>query len=53
MPNLYVSGMERLCGKVKLQGAKNSALPILAASLIVKERPSYIIVPILPTFVPL
>ena len=36
MPNLYVSGMERLCGKVKLQGAKNSALPILAASLIVK-----------------
>lgn len=36
MPNLYVSGMERLSGKVKLQGAKNSALPILAASLIVR-----------------
>ena len=36
MPNLYVSGLERLSGKVKLQGAKNSALPILAASLIVK-----------------
>ncbi len=36
MPKLYIEGGKRLSGEIKLQGAKNSALPILAAALMVK-----------------
>ncbi len=36
MPHLTISGGRTLNGKVKLQGAKNSALPILAATLLAK-----------------
>ncbi len=36
MPHLTISGGRRLKGSVKLQGAKNSALPILAATLLCK-----------------
>ncbi len=36
MSKLFIRGGERLEGKVVLQGAKNSVLPILAASLVIK-----------------
>lgn len=36
MSKLIVEGGRRLCGEVKLQGAKNSVLPILAATLLIK-----------------
>ncbi len=36
MSNLYIRGSVPVFGKLRIQGAKNSALPILAASLIVK-----------------
>lgn len=35
MAKLYIEGGNRLSGRIKLQGAKNSALPILAASFLV------------------
>ncbi|MBQ1187046.1 MAG: UDP-N-acetylglucosamine 1-carboxyvinyltransferase [Clostridia bacterium] len=35
MAKLYIEGGKRLTGKIKLQGAKNSALPLLAASMLV------------------
>ena len=35
MAKLYIEGGKRLSGKIKLQGAKNSALPLLAASILV------------------
>lgn len=35
MARLYIEGGNRLSGKIKLQGAKNSALPILAASFLI------------------
>lgn len=34
MPKIKIEGGRRLCGAVSLQGAKNSALPILAASFL-------------------
>lgn len=34
MAQLYIEGNRPLCGSVKIHGAKNSALPILAASFI-------------------
>ena len=34
MCELYVEGGERLYGELEIQGAKNSVLPILAASLL-------------------
>lgn len=33
-----ISGGGRLCGKVRINGAKNSALPIIAASLLAKGK---------------
>lgn len=36
MAKLYIRGGNRLSGEITLQGAKNSALPILAAALLVK-----------------
>ncbi len=36
MSKIYIRGGERLSGKLDLQGAKNSVLPILAASLVIK-----------------
>lgn len=38
MPKLFITGGNRLEGDVKLQGAKNSALPILAATILVRGR---------------
>lgn len=35
MAKLYIEGGRRLSGEIKLQGAKNSALPILAATLLI------------------
>ena len=35
MAKLYIEGGRRLNGEIKLQGAKNSALPLLAAALLV------------------
>ena len=35
MAKLYIEGGKRLAGEIKLQGAKNSALPLLAAALLV------------------
>ena len=35
MAKLYIEGGKRLSGEIKLQGAKNSALPLLAAALLV------------------
>ncbi len=34
MSKLYINGGKRLCGEVKVHGAKNSVLPILAATLL-------------------
>lgn len=34
MSKLIIEGGKRLCGKIEVQGAKNSALPILAATLL-------------------
>ncbi len=36
MPKIYISGGKPLSGDIELQGAKNSALPILAAAFMVK-----------------
>ena len=36
MSRFIVSGGERLSGEVEVQGAKNSALPILAATILTK-----------------
>ena len=36
MADFYITGGEKLAGEIKLQGAKNSALPILAAALLVR-----------------
>ncbi|MBQ4320614.1 MAG: UDP-N-acetylglucosamine 1-carboxyvinyltransferase [Oscillospiraceae bacterium] len=36
MASLIINGGRRLCGAVDVQGAKNSALPIMAASLLVR-----------------
>lgn len=38
MNTIHVCGGNTLCGEVDIQGSKNSALPILAASLLVKGR---------------
>jgi len=35
---LAISGGERLCGEVRISGAKNAALPILAATVLCSER---------------
>ncbi len=37
MDKLMISGGKPLCGEVKISGAKNSALPIIAATLLSKE----------------
>ena len=36
MAKLYINGGKKLSGEIVIQGSKNSALPILAASLLVK-----------------
>jgi len=38
MGQLLIKGGNRLCGEVNIQGAKNSVLPILAATLLTKDR---------------
>ena len=38
MSKLYITGRKRLNGAVKVQGAKNSALPILAATALCKSE---------------
>lgn len=38
MDSIYVQGGVSLCGKVRIQGSKNAALPILAASLLTTEK---------------
>lgn len=38
MSRLVINGGRPLCGVVRIQGAKNSVLPILAASLLADER---------------
>ena len=37
MPKIVVIGKKKLCGKIRISGAKNSALPILAAALLTKN----------------
>ena len=34
MPELIINGAKKLCGKIQMHGAKNSTLPLMAASLI-------------------
>lgn len=41
MAKLMVQGGKRLCGELTVHGAKNSALPLLAASLL-SDTPSVI-----------
>ncbi len=36
MEKLIIDGGKKLCGEIDIQGAKNSALPILAASVLIK-----------------
>lgn len=38
LEKLIIDGGTRLCGEVKLQGAKNSVLPILAASILCDDE---------------
>ncbi len=38
MDKLYISGGARLRGEIRISGAKNAALPILAATLLSEER---------------
>ena len=38
MSQLIIEGSRRLSGEVKIQGAKNSVLPILAASIMCKDE---------------
>ncbi len=38
MSKLYINGGKRLSGKVSVQGAKNSALPILAATVLCRGK---------------
>ncbi len=38
MSKLVIDGMRKLCGELKVQGAKNSSLPILAATLLIKAK---------------
>ena len=38
MSQLLVRGERRLCGEVTVQGAKNSVLPILAATLLTADE---------------
>ncbi len=38
MKELVINGTDRLCGRVKIQGSKNAALPILAATLLTEEE---------------
>lgn len=38
MSQLLITGGKRLTGEVRIQGAKNSVLPILAATLLTKEQ---------------
>ena len=38
MDSIYVRGGIGLCGKVKIQGSKNAALPILAATILTGDR---------------
>ncbi len=38
MRGYIVNGGKRLSGKIKVQGAKNSVLPILAATLLIKDK---------------
>jgi len=38
MDSIYVRGGIGLCGKVKIQGSKNAALPILAATILTEDR---------------
>ncbi len=40
MDKLIISGGKRLHGKVKISGAKNAALPILAATILCPGRHS-------------
>ena len=40
MEKLVINGGRRLTGRVKISGAKNAVLPIIAATLLGQERPS-------------
>src|SRR5690625_7313485 len=42
MEKIVIQGGERLYGKVKVEGAKNAVLPVLAASLMASEGESKI-----------
>ena len=38
MTKLYIEGGNKLSGEIKIQGSKNSALPILSATLLVRGK---------------
>lgn len=38
MEQLIINGPTRLCGKVKISGSKNAALPIIAASILFEDK---------------
>ena len=40
MEKLVINGGKRLCGRVKISGAKNAVLPIIAATLLGQEKES-------------
>ena len=40
MEKLVINGGHRLEGRVKISGAKNAVLPIIAATLLGQDRPS-------------
>ena len=45
MDKIEITGGKSLNGKIKISGSKNSALPILAASLLTEEKISVSNVP--------
>ena len=47
MDKIEIIGGKSLKGKIKISGSKNSALPILAASLLTEEKVIAFLVPIL------
>ena len=38
MQKLIINGGKKLCGEIRIQGAKNAALPIMAASVLCEEK---------------
>lgn len=43
LDKIIIEGGRRLCGEIEVHGSKNSALPILAATVLTGDKCKYII----------